>query len=52
MNIPCIAFLEMIRFHFLSISQKTGISEGCNKEVKLASRKGNYFIAFSRFMAP
>jgi hypothetical protein len=52
MNIPCIAFLERICFHFLSFSQKTGISERCDKDVKLASRKRNPFIAFSRFMAP
>jgi hypothetical protein len=31
MNIPCIAFLERICFHFLSFSQKAGITEGCNK---------------------
>jgi hypothetical protein len=31
---------------------KTGVIEGCNKDVKLASRDQNYFIAFSCFMAP
>jgi hypothetical protein len=39
-------------FPFLSFSQKTRISEDCNKDVKLASKERNYFIASSWFMAP
>jgi hypothetical protein len=30
----------------------TGIFEGCNKDMKFASRELNNFIAFSCFMAP
>jgi hypothetical protein len=30
---------------------KTGIFEGCNKDMKFASRKLNNFTAFSCFMA-
>jgi hypothetical protein len=52
MNIPCIASLEGHVFTFLSFSQKTGILEGCNKDMKFASRELNNFIAFSCFMAP
>jgi hypothetical protein len=52
MNISCITFLEGHVFNFLSFSQKTGILEGCNKDVKLSSRERNDFIAFSCFMAP
>jgi hypothetical protein len=39
-------------FTFLSFGQKTGISEKCTKDVKLASRLPNGFIASSWFMAP
>jgi hypothetical protein len=39
-------------FTFLPFNQKTGIFEGCNKDVKLASRNQNDFFAFSCFMAP
>jgi hypothetical protein len=52
MNISCIAFFEDHVFNFLSFSHKTGIFEGCNKDVKLASWELNSFIAFSCFMAP
>jgi hypothetical protein len=34
------------------LSQKTRISEECNKDVKLASREPNDFIGSSQFMAP
>jgi hypothetical protein len=37
---------------FLSFCQKAGTSEEYNKDVKLASRELNYFIASSWFMAP
>jgi hypothetical protein len=40
-NISCIAFPEGHGFNFLSFSLKTGIFEGCNKDVKLASRELN-----------
>jgi hypothetical protein len=39
-------------FTFLSFSQKTGIFDGCNNDIKFASRELNIFIAFSCFMAP
>jgi hypothetical protein len=49
MTIPCIA---LPYFHFSALSQKTGISEACNKDVKLAARERNDFIASSCFIAP
>jgi hypothetical protein len=49
---PVYPFLKVHVFTFLSFSLKTGISEGCNKDVKLVSREINVFIAFSCFMAP
>jgi hypothetical protein len=39
-------------FTFLALSQKTRISEECNKDLKIASRESNDFIASSWFMAP
>jgi hypothetical protein len=39
-------------FTFLSFSQKTQISEECNKDVKLASREPHDFIASKCCMAP
>jgi hypothetical protein len=38
-------------FIFLSFNQKIRKSVGCNKDVKLASREPNGFIASSHFMA-
>jgi hypothetical protein len=52
MNISCIAFLERPCFHFSVISQKTVISEDCNKDLELASREPNDFVATNFFMAP
>jgi hypothetical protein len=40
----------MLSFFFFS--QKIRKSVGCNKDVKLASREPNGFIASSCFMAP
>jgi hypothetical protein len=37
---------------FLASSQKTGLSEECNKDVKLASREPIDFIVSSCFMPP
>jgi hypothetical protein len=39
-------------FIYLSFSQKIQKSVGCNKDLKLASREPNGFIAPSCFMAP
>jgi hypothetical protein len=39
-------------FIFLSFSQKIRKSVGCNKDLKLATREANGFIASSCFMAP
>jgi hypothetical protein len=39
-------------FTFLFFSQKTQISEECSKDVKLASREPNDFIATKYFMTP
>jgi hypothetical protein len=39
-------------FTALSFSQKTSISEECNKDVNLASREPNDSVASNCFMAP
>jgi hypothetical protein len=44
--------LNSLALIFLSFSQKIRKSVGSNKDVKLASREPNGFIAFSCFMAP
>jgi hypothetical protein len=44
-------FLNCHAFTFLSCSQKTKISEECNKDVKLASKGPNDFVP-NCFMAP
>jgi hypothetical protein len=36
-----VTFLELQTLSLLSFSQTTGISEGCNKDVKLASTEPN-----------
>jgi hypothetical protein len=46
-----VTFLELQRFHFCPLVKRLGISEGCNKDVKLASTEPNG-IASSWFMAP
>jgi hypothetical protein len=50
--IPCIAFIETPCFHFSVFQSKTGISEGCNKDVELASREPNEYTAYSCFITP
>jgi hypothetical protein len=47
-----VTFLRTHVFTFLSISQKTRISDNCNKDVNFASKEKIYFIASSWFMAP
>jgi hypothetical protein len=47
-----VTFLKLPCFHFLSFGQKTRISVGCNKDVKLASREPKDIIASNSFMSP
>jgi hypothetical protein len=47
-----LAFLECHAFTFLYFSQKNRISEECNKDLKIALKDSNDFIASEGFMAP
>jgi hypothetical protein len=46
------SFLKGHAFSFQSFSQKTGISDERNKDLKLPSREPNDFIASKCFMTP
>jgi hypothetical protein len=49
---PMQPFLKFHSFTFLSFSQKTLISEECNKDMKLTIREPNNFIATNSIMVP